>query len=214
MKYTDIIWDFNGTIIDDVETGILSVNTMLKERGLPTIPDKDTYRKIFHFPIKDYYRDLGFDFEKEPYEVLAPIWVALYLENVKSATLQPFVREAIGIFESNGITQHVLSASELSMLTEQLRGFGLDRYFKSISGLDNIHAHSKSELARAWRKANPNAVALVIGDTEHDAETARLLGADCALIVGGHQPKKRLLECENAKVYDFLEELCENLTEK
>lgn len=214
MKYTDIIWDFNGTIIDDVETGIVSVNTMLAERGLPTIPNKDAYRKIFHFPIEDYYRDLGFDFECEPYEVLAPIWVALYLENVKEAPLQPFVSEAIQKFNKKGLHQHVLSASELSMLKEQLDGFGLLDNFESISGLDNIHARSKSELARSWKKANADAVALVIGDTEHDYETARLLGADCALICGGHQTKERLLECEGARVYDSLEELCNALLDK
>ena len=214
MKYTDIIWDFNGTIIDDVETGINSVNTMLAERGLDTIPDKDTYRKIFHFPIEDYYRDLGFDFEREPYEVLAPIWVALYLENAKTAPLQPYVREAIELFRAKGLSQHVLSASELSMLKEQLDDFGLLDKFESVSGLDNIHARSKSELARAWKNAHPNATALVIGDTEHDAETASLLGADCALICGGHQTKEKLLECEGAKVYNSLIDLCKTLFEE
>ncbi len=213
MKYTDIIWDFNGTIIDDVETGIRSVNAMLAERGLPTIPDKEAYRKIFHFPIIEYYRDLGFDFNKEPYEVLAPIWVALYLENVRDASLQPFVREAIDLFEAAGLRQHVLSASELSMLKCQLAEFDILERFHSISGLDNIHAHSKSELARTWRKAHPEAKVLVIGDTEHDHDTARLLSADCALIALGHQPKSRLLECEGALVFDTLEELCKTLFE-
>ena len=214
MKYTDIIWDFNGTIIDDVETGIKSVNTMLAERGLPTIDGKDSYRKIFHFPIVEYYRDLGFDFDKEPYEVLAPIWVELYLENAKDAPLQPYVREAIDFFSRAGVSQHVLSASELSMLKSQLESFGILYRFESISGLDNIHAHSKSELARAWRDAHPKARVLVIGDTEHDHDTARLLHADCALICNGHQTRERLLGCEKAQVYDSLEDLCNFLSEK
>ena len=214
MKYTDIIWDFNGTIIDDVDTGISSVNTMLAERGLQTIPDKDTYRRIFHFPIVEYYRDLGFDFDKEPYEVLAPIWVELYLENAKEAPLQPYVREAIDFFSAAGASQHVLSASELGMLKSQLEGFGILHRFESISGLDNIHAHSKSELARVWRAAHPAARVLVIGDTEHDYDTARLLCADCALICGGHQTRERLLECESAKVYDSLRDLCDFLSKQ
>ena len=47
MKYTDIIWDFNGTILDDVEAGIKSVNKMLSDRSLPTIKDKEHYRRVF-----------------------------------------------------------------------------------------------------------------------------------------------------------------------
>ena len=62
MKHTDVIWDFNGTILDDVAAGIASVNKMLSDRSLPTIKDKEHYRKIFRFPIIEYYRSLGFDF--------------------------------------------------------------------------------------------------------------------------------------------------------
>jgi len=207
MKYTDILWDFNGTIIDDVEAGILSVNKMLSDRGLKMIASKEEYRKIFHFPIEDYYRSLGFDFESEPYAVLAPIWVELYLENAKNAPLQPYVREAIETFSKIGVAQHVLSASELSMLKAQLDTFGILDCFESISGLDNIHAHSKTALALEWKKAHPDAKALVIGDTEHDHATAKALGADCALIAFGHQSRERLESCVGAKIYSSLSEL-------
>ena len=60
--YTHVIWDFNGTILNDVRLGISCTNRMLEERGLPVIPDEDTYRGIFGFPIDDYYSRLGFDF--------------------------------------------------------------------------------------------------------------------------------------------------------
>ena len=63
-KYTHLIWDFNGTIMDDVKAGIDSVNQMLSERSLPIIPSVEAYRDIFDFPIEEYYRSLGFDFVK------------------------------------------------------------------------------------------------------------------------------------------------------
>ena len=76
QRYTHIIWDFNGTILDDVQLGIRCVNTMLSKRGLPVLPDVEAYRQVFGFPIEAYYRRLGFDFEKEDYHtVLAPEWV-------------------------------------------------------------------------------------------------------------------------------------------
>lgn len=214
MKYTDIIWDFNGTIIDDVEAGIISVNKMLAERSLPIIADKEAYRRVFRFPIIEYYRSLGFDFESEPYEtVLAPMWVNLYKENSKHAPMQEGVCKAIDLFSSKGLHQHILSASEIGILTEQLRSFGIYEKFDSVTGLDNIHAHSKTALALEWRKNHPDAVALFIGDTEHDAGAAKTLGADCALISFGHQSKETLEKCERAFVFESLEELINKLFE-
>ena len=75
MKYTHIIWDFNGTILSDMQICIDSVNEMLSRRELETIPDIEAYRRIFDFPVIDYYRRLGFDFSKEPYEELAKTWI-------------------------------------------------------------------------------------------------------------------------------------------
>ena len=60
-------------------------------------------------------------------------------------------------------------------------------------GLDNIHAAGKTDIARAWRKNNPCAKALFIGDTIHDAEAARESGCDCVLFSGGHQSRDRLI---------------------
>ena len=150
MKYTHVIWDFNGTILDDVQTGIESVNTLLKERGLPIIENVKEYHKVFGFPIIDYYRRLGFDFEKEPYSVIAPLWVALYLENVKRAPIFPDVKEMLEKFKKMGLSQIILSATEHQMLTAQLDDLKIRHFFDEILGLDNIHAESKVELGRSW----------------------------------------------------------------
>ena len=52
-KYEYVIWDFNGTILDDVEASMSSVNKLLVERGLSPMPDFDFYREVFDFPIKN-----------------------------------------------------------------------------------------------------------------------------------------------------------------
>ena len=207
MKYTDIIWDFNGTILDDVEAGILSVNKLLSDRGLPTICDKEYYQRVFTFPIIEYYRALGFDFDTEPYEALAPLWVAEYLKNSKSSPLREGFAEALECFSSLGIRQHVLSATELSMLKNQLSELGIANRFLSVYGLDNIHASSKTALAKRWREEHPDATALFIGDTEHDFATAKTIGCDCALVCGGHHSKEKLMACEGAFVFNDIYDL-------
>ena len=212
MKYTDIIWDFNGTILDDVEAGIKSVNKMLSDRSLPTIKDKEHYRRVFRFPIIEYYRSLGFDFDAEPYEVLAPIWVELYLINSQSSPIREGFMQAFDHFAQTGVRQYVLSATEHNMLSGQLDQLGILSLFDGVYGLGNIHAHSKTELAVKWRKEHPCAKVLFIGDTEHDYDTAKTMDADCALICGGHQDRSKLEACENAEVFGSFEELCRKIS--
>ncbi len=199
MKYTHIIWDFNGTLFNDVDAGIASVNTMLEERGLEKISGKEEYRKVFKFPIIDYYKDLGFDFDAEPYEVLAPIWVELYNKNSASSPLQVGAIDLLEWFRCEGIPQILLSATELNMLLGQIESLGIADYFGEVFGLDNIHAYSKKALALKWRDKNRYAKPLVIGDTEHDFSVAQAIGADCVLVCNGHQSKS-LLEKYGCKV--------------
>ena len=195
MKYTHVLWDFNGTILDDVQTGISSVNVMLAKRGLPTLKDVADYRSHFRFPITAYYESLGFDFEKEAFSILAPEWVALYLEFVKSATIREGVTDALDDFRRAGLKQVIVSATEYNMLGDQLSDLGIKDKFDDYIGLDNIHAASKTALAKAWYTANKPEKAVLIGDTTHDHEVACELGCDCILVAGGHQSREVLDKC-------------------
>ncbi len=210
MKYTHLMWDFNGTIFDDAEAGIGAVNKMLSCRGLDIIASKERYKEIFDFPIEDYYRSLGFDFDKEPYEVLAPIWVELYEKNAESAGLCEGVKETMEKVRALGVEQSVLSACEIGMLKRYLKRLGVDMYLSEVMGLDNIHARSKLALAHEWIERNKEARVLMIGDTTHDYETAVALGADCVLYSGGHQSREKLLRC-GCPVIDKIEEVTDLL---
>lgn len=206
MKYTHVAWDFNGTIFADMETGIVSVNKMLEERGLPIIPSVERYREIFDFPIEEYYRGLGFDFDAEPYAVLAPIWVDLYNQNSYMSHLVEGVKKTLEAIKAAGLTQIVISACEQGMLDHYLKELGVYGYFDEVRGLDNIHAGSKTHLAADWREKNPDAKAIFVGDTTHDADTASVMGADCVLFCGGHQSRAKL-EATGLPVIESMNEL-------
>ena len=66
-RYSHILWDWNGTLLDDAWLCVDVMNSMLTERKLQPLT-LQRYRDIFSFPVKDYYLLLGFDFEKEPFE--------------------------------------------------------------------------------------------------------------------------------------------------
>ena len=182
--------------LDDIDLGIDSVNHMLQKRGLPTIESVAHYRRIMRFPIIDYYRDLGFDLDNEDYySVLAPEWVALYMAGEESCGMMAGVVETLQALRERGIPQIMLSASNRDQLLYQLGRLGIEDYFDEILGLDNIFAKSKTKLAEDFMQRNPEAVPLCIGDTDHDAALAKLIGADVLLYTGGHQDLERLSAC-------------------
>lgn len=193
--YSLVIWDFNGTILDDTGIGIESVNRLLLRRGLKKIENIEQYHKVFGFPIIEYYKRLGFDFEKESYELLAKEWVKEYSSLELCAPLRPFVKELLEKISTLGIKQVILSASEKNMLVRQVEALGISRYFDEILGIDDIYAYGKEEMAKKWMEKQHVKNVLVIGDTEHDAEVAEKIGADCILISGGHQGKETLEKC-------------------
>lgn len=203
MRYDLVVWDFNGTIIDDVELGIRSVNTMLEKRALPTVSGVEEYRRRVRFPIIDYYRDLGFDFEAEPYDRLAHEWVALY--NAGASGLGPThgAPEAIKMIHGARVGQVIISASERQMMIDSLERLGLSAYFGQILGQDNIYAAGKLDTVRAFRDSCGAKRAVVIGDTPHDFEMAQLLGADCVLYTLGHSSLRDLENTGAALVSDL-----------
>ena len=211
MIYDYCIWDFNGTILDDVELGMNSVNILLRQCGLPIIPSREAYRKRFDFPIIDYYRELGFDFESYPYEQLAKEWISLYMRDLDTAKMFDGVERTLELFEKIGVKQTVLSASERNMLLGQIEGLGIASRFEEILGIDNIYGDSKLSIAKDWRARHPKAKAMFIGDTVHDCQTAELLGADCFIVCAGHQCRERF-DGMNAHIFSSLGELCEYIS--
>jgi len=58
--FNTIFWDWNGTLLDDVEECIEIINVSLVKRSLSPI-DRKEYLEKFTFPIKKYYENIGFD---------------------------------------------------------------------------------------------------------------------------------------------------------
>ena len=70
VKTKLLIWDWNGTLLDDTAYCFDITNAMRRERGMAPLQDLDTYRGLFSFPVIDYYRDMGYTFETESYEAI------------------------------------------------------------------------------------------------------------------------------------------------
>ena len=206
MDYTHIIWDWNGTLLDDVAWCIIQINTMLSKRGLPTLNSTQSYHRVFGFPVKDYYQRAGFDFKKESFETLAVEFIELYHNNDNSCLLHSDAEKTLESFQRKGVHQVILSASESKNLLSQIKQFDIDFYFDEILGISNIYADNKIDIGKAYIERVKPDQAVLIGDTTHDKEVADVLGIACILVASGHQDKQDLLSC-GATVVDCLTDL-------
>jgi phosphoglycolate phosphatase len=202
-----IIWDWNGTLLDDLDICIESINSMLAQRHLEIL-SHDMYRKVFTFPVIDYYRVVGFDFEREDWKKVGMEFMDHYFERLKLCALFPDVITTLDYFEKHGYRQVILSAMEQGALTASVNERGIGSYFKQIAGIDNHYAAGKSGNGHTMMDTHslvPESTWFV-GDTLHDADIARELGCHCILIANGHQDKSRLAKA-GVPVMDSLTEL-------
>lgn len=194
-----IVWDWNGTLLDDVDICINILNEMLSERGYSGVT-KTRYLDIFGFPIKEYYVKAGFDFSKASFEELAEVYIVKYRKASRLAPLVSGSKDVLSEINIKGIPQSVISASEKSLLLSQIEERGISSFFVDVDGLSDNLATSKKEIGLRWIREtdiDPSRV-LLIGDTLHDLEVAHAMGCRSLLVACGHQSRKRLCKrCDN-----------------
>lgn len=199
-----IIWDFNGTLLNDTQVCVDCMNIMLRERKLPIL-SIGRYREIFTFPVREYYLSLGFDFEQEPFEIPAHQFIDLYRIHLASSPLHEGTRQILEDFKNAGTRQFILSAMEHDFLIETLRLKGIMDYFEQVAGIENHLADGKLDMARrliSSLEARPEDI-VMIGDTVHDLEVARGSGIRCILVAHGHQSYERLKKLGCTVVKNF-----------
>ena len=209
MKGKRIVWDWNGTLLDDRDLCNGVLNTMLEKRGIPPV-DPARYREIFTFPVSDYYRPAGSEFDREPFPVLAEEFMALYGAGEAACPVHKGLVELIGALNRAGYRQEILSATRQEELRSQVERRGIAGLFERISGTGTILAHGKSGLARAWKESfrDEDESLWFVGDSPHDAEVARIMGAECLLVDWGHVSRERLLSTGD-RVFEAPEKLKE-----
>ena len=193
MMIRQILWDWNGTLLDDVAYGISVRNRTCPAFSLPTMDSIEEYHRQFTFPIRLYYDRAGVT--DENFVAVAHAWMDEYVRGFPTVPLHADALSVLSRFARAGLRQVVLSATKRNMLVEQIAQFSIQHHFHDVLGLDDIYAGSKEEIGRQYLLSSGIAPSetLVIGDTLHDADVARAIGAHCVLVARGHQSRDTLL---------------------
>lgn len=193
LRYQHIIWDWNGTLMNDAWLCVEVLNSLLEKRKLPTTTVED-YRVAFDFPVIGYYQKLGFDFVHDPFEKVSHEYIAEYNRRRLECALHEGTEELLLELQDRGVSHSILSAYQRDTLKEIIAHYQLDHHFLGLNGLEDIYARSKVDLGLRWVAQLPyeRSQILMIGDTAHDYEVATALGVSCVLLEHGHHASAKL----------------------
>ena len=198
---THILWDWNGTLLDDTQAAVDTLNIMLARRGGRPVA-MDYYRDHFAFPVKPFYKSIGVCLENEDWDALAVEYHDTYAAQPKRLN-----RETVAALErvkASGARQSIISALRQDLLEAITAELGVAKYMDQICGVDNLDGFGKIDRAREMLSsllASPDNTSsfsllpssfVLIGDSLHDKEVADALGVRCVLCAQGSHAAWRL----------------------
>jgi phosphoglycolate phosphatase-like HAD superfamily hydrolase len=195
-----VVWDWNGTLLDDLDVVVSAVNDTLATVNRAPITIRE-YGANYTRPVLRFYeRLLGRAVTNEEWLAFDDAFHESYGRLVESAGLADDALEALNAASASGVGQSLLSMYWHDELIPQVERFGLNQFLIRVDGLRGTPGDKKvSYLERHIREVetaratqlDPAAV-LVIGDALDDADAARTLGMSCVLYDGGSHPAEQL----------------------
>lgn len=204
----NIIFDFNGTLLDDGYLCYKIEDEIFKELNCCNITFED-YLKLFDHPVTTYYKNIGIDENKFNYDQISSEFFYQYNKRwSKEASLFEGVVETLLFLRINQYKVYILSATEINLLKEQLNKLGIIDYFDELVASNNNDAKGKKEYGLEFIKSHnfDKSNTIIIGDTVHDFEASEYFDINCLLFSKGHNHKDRLIST-GAPVVDSYKEI-------
>lgn len=201
----NVIFDWSGTLVDDLPAVWRASNHALQQAGVPAMPLED-FRREFRLPARDFYM------ERVPKESL-PELEGWFLEGFKLAqdtvTPLPHAREFLEFCRQHGLRTFLLSAVHPALFAQQekISGFGpfLDKTY--------LGAHDKKDLIGQILRDNEldPTQTVFIGDMQHDIETAHHGGVKSVAVLTGYDSLDKLRKSKPDLIVEHLSELRRHL---
>ena len=198
MKY--ILWDWNGTLLDDTQAALDTLNAMLVRRGRAPI-EMGFYRDNFSFPCRPFYEQIGMPVPDAEWDALAREYHEIY--SAQPVRLNAEAMAALERVKAAGARQSIISALRQDLLDGVTKAFGVAPYMECVYGTDNLDGASKLDRAlelmtRLVSTAEEGdrflSNVVMIGDALHDKEVADALGVRCVLCGQGSHAAWRLAQ--------------------
>jgi len=178
--FRNLIFDWSGTLVDDLGPVIEATNAVLEKYDLPPL-DRESFRRRFRLPYREFYTDV---LPHVPLEELEAHFRPAFDAAVTPVTMIPHAREKLEWCAALGIRTFVLTSMDSTAFKRQMDEFGLrDLFEATYSGVldkrEIIHQILETHTL------DPQETAFV-GDMTHDVETARHGGVSSIAVLTGY----------------------------
>jgi phosphoglycolate phosphatase-like HAD superfamily hydrolase len=209
-----LVWDWNGTLFDDIDAVLGATNAAFAEAGIPQIT-LDMYRELYCVPVPLFYERLvGRRPTDAEWLVMDETFHRHYMARRDACGLAEGAEELLAQWGLAGRSQSLCSLFSHDELLPVVGGFGIDRHFVRVDGRRGPSGVSKSDQMERHVAALSGTGAIsvertvVIGDAVDDAVAARHVGARAVLYTGGSNSRASL-EAAGVPVVDSLREAVE-----
>ncbi|MFJ7065311.1 HAD family hydrolase [Streptomyces sp. NPDC101115] len=203
-----LVWDWNGTLLDDIGAVIGATNAAFAELGLEPIT-LDRYRELYTVPVPKFYeRLMGRLPTEEEWLVMDDAFHRHYWLRADGCGLTNGAAELLAARQASGFTQSLLSLAPHAELIPLVRRHGIAERFVRMDGRVGKSTDGKSGHMVRHLAALENVPAeriVVIGDAADDAVAAAHVGAKAVLYTGGSHSRASL-ERVGVPVVDSLAE--------
>jgi phosphoglycolate phosphatase-like HAD superfamily hydrolase len=189
---THLVWDWNGTLLDDLSLVVSSTNHVFATVGGRSV-DADEHRSRFRRPVAEFYAEiLERAVDDEEFGRLDRIFHDAYRMGLTTMTL---AADAMAAIRSWPGSQSLLSMWFHDELVPAVETYGLSGVFARVDGLrtevggDLKAGHLAVHLAGL---GIPGDQVVLIGDSLDDAAAADSVGAKAVLYTGGFTAPARL----------------------
>ncbi|MEJ6578892.1 MAG: HAD family hydrolase [Akkermansiaceae bacterium] len=198
MKYKNLLFDWSGTLVDDLPPTLHATNEVLLNYGVPAM-DREEFRRRFRLPYPEFYEEV---LPGVPVNDLEVIFRSSFNQSPVRVVVLPHAREMLAWCRENKVRCFVLSSMDVGLFTEQAHDFGLHDHFEAIYAgvidkrhrIGDILSDHGLELAKT----------AFVGDMVHDIETARHGGVDSIAVATGYDPVARLTGTDPSHIFDHL----------
>jgi phosphoglycolate phosphatase-like HAD superfamily hydrolase len=187
-----VIWDWNGTLFNDVHLMARGTSAALTKIGCPPV-DLDTYRRHHCRPMNiSYGRMAGREITDDEWLIACEEFHDVYAGMLAEATLASDALQALQTLQACGVTQSLLSMWVHDRLVPFVEQMDVAHYFVCVQGQPNATGELKAKsleqhLERLHLSDSDRNAITLIGDTVDDGEAATAVGISCHLVSTGSQ---------------------------
>ena len=206
MKIKEIVWDWNGTLINDTSLCVDILNKLLSIYDQPLI-SIEYYRNNFSFPVSAFYKRISLPSSGKTFDDVSLFFISEYRLKWKECNLHQGVLQILKMIQQLGLRQSILSAGNQSDVELFVNHFKLDCFFNQVFGTNNIKAEGKIELGKKFitnSNLRPEEI-LLVGDTIHDLQVAKAIGCSVLLFSQGHNSNTQLSGYSVQIINDLME---------